>query len=790
MPNHASTYHDAERRPLLASEPSGSSSRSDSRSAPAIDHERNGHSDETKPSRAIEDDVLPETSILGRNLSWNSAYIIVISRVIGSGIFATPGSIVKSVGSPGLSLILWLVGAVVAACGLSISLEYGCMLPRSGGSKVYLEFTYRHPRFLASTLIAMHAVCLNFTASNCIIFSQYVLFSFGVDEPSEALRKGLAVGLLTAISVTHAVFPKAGIRLQNTLGWMKIGIVIFMIFSGLYVVIFRPSVASPTASPTTGLLSWDNLWENSTWNWGVISTALFKVFYSYAGLDNVGNILNEVKDPVRTLRSVALTALATSCGMYMLINVAYFLVVPIEEIKDSGELIAALFFERVFGERVGRNILPLVVAISAIGNVLVVTFAVARLKQEIARQGFLPFSDILSSTKPFGSPLGGLLVNYVPSFLVITLPPSSEVYSFILEIEGYQGQMFSFALGVGLLWLRYKRPDLKRPFKTFIPAVLLSLSLSVSLLAAPLFPPEEKWKGGLFYATYAIVGASFILGGVLYWYIWTVLLPKWRGYTLEEETQVLDDGTSITKLTYARPSVAHDVTIHDVRGEEDKYTLDGNGFQVFKRGATEKDFLDDEQIKASYYPEVEQLLKDVTGASRVFIFDHTIRRQPPGDDSADRSRRGPVQRVHIDQSYDASLSRVPHHLPEDADELLKGRVQIINVWRPIKTVQRDPLALADAFSVSDSDLVVTELIYPTRRGETYAVRYNEGQKWFYKSYLSPEEVLLIKCFDSKKDGRARRVPHTAFVDPSSADDAPSRESIEIRALVFHPDDRE
>lgn len=520
---------DAEWRPLLTSESSSSSSGSDPRSTNAIDYERNGHSDETKPSRAIEDDVLPETSILGRNLSWNSAYIIVISRVIGSGIFATPGSIVKSVGSPGLSLILWFVGAVVAACGLSISLEYGCMLPRSGGSKVYLEFTYRHPRFLASTLIAMHAVCLNFTASNCIIFSQYVLFSFGVDEPSEALRKGLAVGLLTAISVTHAVVPKAGIRLQNTLGWIKIGIVIFMIFSGLYVVIFRPSVASPTTSSTTGLLSWDNLWENSTWNWGVISTALFKVFYSYAGLDNVGNILNEVKDPVRTLRSVALTALATSCGMYMLINVAYFLVVPIDEIKESGELIAALFFERVFGERVGRNILPLVVAISAVGNVLVVTFAVvrmqlpiielwmmvkliceqqARLKQEIARQGFLPFSNILSSTKPFGSPLGGLFVNYIPSFLVITLPPSSEVYSFILEIEGYQGQMFSVALGVGLLWLRYKRPGLKRPFKTFIPAVLLSLSLSISLLAAPLFPPDEKRRGGLFYATYAIVGAS------------------------------------------------------------------------------------------------------------------------------------------------------------------------------------------------------------------------------------------------------------------------------------------
>lgn len=177
---------------------------------------------------------------------------------------------------------------------------------------------------------------------------------------------------------------------------------------------------------------------------------------------------------------------------------------------------------------------------------------------------------------------------------------------------------------------------------------------------------------------------------------------------------------------------------------------------------------------------------DRTGASKVFVFDHTIRRQPVGD--AFTGARSPVQRVHVDQSYAASLSRVPHHLPDEANELLKGRVQIINVWRPIKQVLRDPLAVAEASSVEDDDLVVTELIYPNRKGETYAVRYNEGQRWHYKSGLEPSEVLLIKCFDSKKDGRARRVPHTAFVDPAAGDDVPTRESIEVRTLVFHADD--
>ncbi|OHF03800.1 hypothetical protein CORC01_00662 [Colletotrichum orchidophilum] len=242
--------------------------------------------------------------------------------------------------------------------------------------------------------------------------------------------------------------------------------------------------------------------------------------------------------------------------------------------------------------------------------------------------------------------------------------------------------------------------------------------------------------------------------------------------------------------TYDRPFEAHSVTISNLAGDEEKFSLDKNGFQIYHSESTEKHFQDDDQIRSSYYPEVNELLKTVTGASRVFIFDHTIRRQLPSEATQGRAARGPVQRVHIDQSYKAALSRVPHHLPEDADELLKGRVQIINVWRPIKTVQRDPLAIAEAGSVAESDLVVTDLIYPNRRGETYAVRYSSAHKWYYKDGLTPNEVILIKCFDSKTDGRARRVPHTAFVDPTARPDAPPRESIEVRALVFHPEDQE
>ncbi|KAK0742563.1 hypothetical protein B0T21DRAFT_361682 [Apiosordaria backusii] len=233
-----------------------------------------------------------------------------------------------------------------------------------------------------------------------------------------------------------------------------------------------------------------------------------------------------------------------------------------------------------------------------------------------------------------------------------------------------------------------------------------------------------------------------------------------------------------------RPTVELDAVVTDITGDESKYTLDSHGFQIYNHESKEKDFADDEKIKSEYYPEVEQLLKDATGAHRVYIFDHTIRRGGGQDTrTPDAAFRGPVRSVHIDQSYEASRNRVRYHLPDEADELLGKRFQIINVWRSIKTILRDPLGVADAHSVSESDLVGAALIYPDRAGETYAVKPNPSHKWYFKYAQTPEEVTLIKCFDTA-EGVARRVPHSSFIDPAEEDKAP-RESIEVRTLVFY-----
>lgn len=341
----------AERMPLL-----GPSNHSDSSSTIS-----NCESLLSKNGSGNEDNIVPETSTLGRKIGWSSAYILVISRVIGSGIFAMPGVILQNVGSPGLALALWVVGALVAWAGLAIAIEYGAMLPRSGGVKVYLEYTYPWPRFLASTLVAVQAVLLGFTASNCIIFAKYMLFATST-KPTDLTTKLLAVGVLTVITIIHGCFYRTGVYIQNALGWIKIALTIFMILTG-FTVLIRNKEPIPT---------WDHVWEDSKWEWNILSTAFFKILYSFAGLENVNNVLNEVKNPIRTIKTVGPAGLFTACTMYVLINIAYLAVVPVDQVKQSRELIAASFFERL---GLGNIFLPVAIALSAVGNVMVVTFS-------------------------------------------------------------------------------------------------------------------------------------------------------------------------------------------------------------------------------------------------------------------------------------------------------------------------------------------------------------------------------------------------------------------------------
>jgi len=225
--------------------------------------------------------------------------------------------------------------------------------------------------------------------------------------------------------------------------------------------------------------------------------------------------------------------------------------------------------------------------------------------------------------------------------------------------------------------------------------------------------------------------------------------------------------------------------INGRRWPEAAFSLDRQGFLFRHHETAVRDFYDPAQVEQVYYTEVEALLKQATGAEKVVTFDHTLRVGPARHK---KGQREPVRRVHNDYTLKSGPQRVRDLLPAaEAEERLKHRFAIINIWRPIRgPVEEAPLAVADARSIAPADLIATDLLYPDRTGETYSVAYNPAHRWFYFPEMRREEVLFLKVYDSATDGRARFAAHTAFDDPTGPRLPIARESIETRSLVFFP----
>ena len=224
--------------------------------------------------------------------------------------------------------------------------------------------------------------------------------------------------------------------------------------------------------------------------------------------------------------------------------------------------------------------------------------------------------------------------------------------------------------------------------------------------------------------------------------------------------------------------------IEDGRPLAAGFTLDTHGFALVPHPTAMRDFFDPEELKRVYYPEVERLVAQVSGATRVVVFDHTLRSGDEGEREA-RLVREPVLSAHNDYTEWSGPQRLREFLPDEAETLLQHHMAIIQVWRAInRPIRANPLAIADARSLTPSDLLAAERRYPHRVGETYQVRYNPEHRWFYFSGMRRDEALVFKVYDSQKDGRARFTAHTSFEDPTTPADALPRQSIEARTFAF------
>jgi hypothetical protein len=246
--------------------------------------------------------------------------------------------------------------------------------------------------------------------------------------------------------------------------------------------------------------------------------------------------------------------------------------------------------------------------------------------------------------------------------------------------------------------------------------------------------------------------------------------------------ETFETGQAIRRRTGATQQ--HQVRIHDARALAAELSLDRHGFVLVQHPTAVTDFFDPDQLAGIYYPEIERLVQHVSGASRVVVFDHTLR-SGDEDEQSTRKIREPVLWAHNDYTERSGPQRVREVLPDEAHRLLAHRFAIIQVWRAIgQPIRSNPLALVDARTVAQGDLIKAERRYPHRVGETYQLAYNPAHRWFYFPHMRRDEAVVFKVYESQTDGRARFTPHCSFVDPTTPAGAPPRQSIEVRTFAF------
>jgi hypothetical protein len=255
--------------------------------------------------------------------------------------------------------------------------------------------------------------------------------------------------------------------------------------------------------------------------------------------------------------------------------------------------------------------------------------------------------------------------------------------------------------------------------------------------------------------------------------------------TGEKPVYIASRGGADAALNIGAGFEDHEVPIHDARQLEPPASLDKQGFTLLPHATQIRNFYDLKHAEAAYDAEISELVIAATGADQCLVFDHTLR-----SDSrhirGEHSTREPASVIHNDYTDASAAKRLRDLLPaKDVREKLRHRFAIINVWRSIAgPVVTSPLACCDAATIDTADLIASERRAAERIGELELVCWNAAHRWYYFPEMNRSEALLIKTFDSARDGRARRSIHTAFTHPLAPADAPARESIESRLLVF------
>ncbi|KAE8149928.1 amino acid permease-domain-containing protein [Aspergillus avenaceus] len=488
------------------------------------------------------------TSPLGYSVGSMTVVFLNLSKMIGTGVFSTPSSVLGGAGSVGLSLFYWTIGYLMAHSTLSVYLEFASYYPsRSGSEVVYLEQAYLRPKYFFPTVFAMQTVLFSFSSSNAVVLAQY-LFKLAEAESTDWKLKGVAVASYT-VAVLFLVFDtKWSLRLANAIGLVKLVTLIFLGVSGLVVLGGHTAVQDPTRNFRDAFAG-----SSSVSVYGA-TNALVKVMFSYMGYENAFNVVNEVKNPIKTLRWSAPASLIITATLYILANIAYFSAATKDEILNSDVVAASLFFENVFGSNGASRALNFLICLSAFGNLLAVLIGQSRMLRECGRQGVLPFTKFWTSTRPFNTPLGPYLLKWGLTVLMILAPPAGDAFNFVVDLSIYPTNIFNLLLSTGLLLTRHRRAKLSFPkpeYRAWNLAVCFSILANLYMIVAPWYPPSTGANGGdvsFWYATYLVVGIGVITGCGVYYWVWIKVLPRFGGYVFRQTVLQLEGGAVAHRL--------------------------------------------------------------------------------------------------------------------------------------------------------------------------------------------------------------------------------------------------
>ncbi|KAL4062806.1 amino acid permease-domain-containing protein [Scleroderma yunnanense] len=482
-----------------------------------------------------------------RRLGLLSAVSLIFNRIIGTSVFAAPSIVLKSSGSIGLSFVMWIIGASVSAAGTAVYIEFGTGLPRNGGEKTYLEYIYRRPQFFITCLYAAYAVLLGQISSASVAFGEYALHAIGF--PLTATNARVVAWLVISLCfIIHGIFPRFGVKLQNTLGVFKLGILLLISVSGFFCMFGIPGFLVDKQYDQPHNFKWATFWEGSNVNASAFVNGIYIVIWSFVGYSNANYALSEVRDPVRTIKRAAPIALLLVTSVYIFVNIAYYAVVSKTDILNSGTIVAALFFRNLFGSAT-EQFLSAVIALSIFGNILAVSFAQGRVNQELGREGVLPYSRLLASNEPFDAPFFGLLIHYSVSTLTVLLAPPGDAYNFIVNYLAYPCSIINLLVSGGLLLLHsrpYKPYNWDPPYRVPTCLAIFFFLSNVFLLVVPLIPPSAGYEPyeHLPYYSHIVMALSIGLVGVIYWLICFDWMPRIKGYRLVQEVVLDNNGPS------------------------------------------------------------------------------------------------------------------------------------------------------------------------------------------------------------------------------------------------------